>query len=137
MDCRNGTLHNHKLHKQVQVLASEARAQEQVNAAKAEAEKTVVEANGRRDAAVADAAAILAKGQAEAEAQRLKLSAYAVPGAEAFVQIEVAQSMAEAFKGIQGYLPGDMQINLLSDSFLKSVRGMMAPVPPSRLIETK
>jgi len=113
--------------KQVQVLASEAAAQQQVNAAKAEAEKVVLAANAEREAAEARAAAILAIGSAEAESKKLQLSAYAVPGADAFVQIEVAKSMSSAFSGIQGYLPSDMQVNLLSESFLKSVQSLINP----------
>lgn len=111
--------------KQVQVLASEGLAQQSVNAAKAEAEKVVLAANAEREAAEARAAAILALGTAEAESKRLQLSAYAVPGAEAFVQIEVAKSMADAFSGIKGYLPENMQVHLLSDNFLKSVTNLL------------
>lgn len=35
------------------------------------------------------------------------------------------KSVSEAFKNIQGYLPSDMKINLLSESFLQSVMGMV------------
>lgn len=111
------------------VLASEGAAQQQVNAAKAEAEKVVLAARAEQEAAVLRAQAILAIGQAEAEAQKLRLSAYAVDGADAFVQIEIAKSMATAFENIQGYLPESMHINLLSDSFVKAVRSVVAPEP--------
>lgn len=93
------------------------------------AESQVISAKGKQTSAEAEAAAILALGTADAQAQKLKLSAYAAPGAQAFVQIEVSKNMAVAFQGIRGYLPSDMKINLLTDSFLKSVQSMMA-VPP-------
>lgn len=115
--------------KQVQVLASEASAQQSINAAKAEAEKIVLAANAEKQSAEARAAAILAVGRAEAESQKLKLGAYAVPGADSFVQIEVSKQMAEAFKNIQGYLPSDMKINILSENFMKSIQQIVKPVP--------
>lgn len=95
------------------------------------AESQVTSAMGKQKAAEAEAAAILAIGKADAESQRLKLAAYAVPGAEAFVQIEVSKNMAAAFGNIKGYLPGDMKINLLTDSFTKSIQQMMGAVPES------
>jgi hypothetical protein len=33
--------------------------------------------------------------------------------------------MAEAFKNIDGYLPQDMTVNLLSDSFLRAVEAVV------------
>ena len=63
--------------------------------------------------------------KAEAEATRLKLSAYSAVGSEAFVRIEVAKSMSEAFQNIKGYLPQYMTVNLLSDSFLKAVEAVV------------
>lgn len=113
--------------KEVSILDSEAKAQQQINAATADAEKVVLAANAEREAAEAKAAAILALGTAEAESKRLLLSSYAVPGADSFVQIEIARSMGTAFSGIQGYLPADMQVNLLSENFMKSVTSLMTP----------
>lgn len=127
--------------KEVQVLASQAAAQQQINAAraqgeqvtiaaKAQAEQVTVAAEANRIAAEADAAAILARGKAEAEAQKLRLQAYAVPGADAFVKIEVSKNMAEAFKNVKGYLPGDMKINLLSGNFMDAVDALVGKRTP-------
>jgi regulator of protease activity HflC (stomatin/prohibitin superfamily) len=99
--------------KQVGILNAEKEAQQQILAAEAEKTSSVLKAQ-----------AVKAMGEAEAEAKKLQLSAYAVPGAESFVQIEVSKSMADAFKNISGYLPSDMKINLLSESFLKAVQNI-------------
>ena len=82
-------------------------------------------AQGEQEAALLRAQAIEALGEAEAEATRLKLSAYSAEGSEAFVRIEVAKSMAEAFENIDGYLPQDMTVNLLGDSFLNAVEAVV------------
>lgn len=128
--------------KQVGVLKAEEEAQKQVLAAKAAAEKTtvaaeadkrrnVLSAEGDRESGLLRAQAIEALGKAEAEATKLKLSAYAVPGAEAFVKVEVASKLAKAYGGIKGYLPSDMKVHLLTESFIKSVEGLMGK-PPER-----
>jgi regulator of protease activity HflC (stomatin/prohibitin superfamily) len=108
------------------VLAAEADAQKVGLAAEAEKNKTVLAAEGEQQAGQLKAQAILAIGNAEAEAQKMRLQAYAVDGAEAFVKIEVAKQVAVAFGGIKGYLPSDMRINLLSESFDKSVQTILS-----------
>lgn len=108
-----------------QVLAAEASAKQVELAAQADKNRNVLAAEGEKEASFLRAAAIEALGKAEAEATRLRLSAYSAPGAEAFVRIEVAKSMADGFRNIAGYLPGDMTINLLSESFLKAVEGVV------------
>lgn len=112
------------------ILSSEAQAKQRINQANADAESKIIAANAERDAALARAAAIRAIGEAEAEAKKLQLMAYSVPGAESFVQIEISKSMADAFKNIQGYLPQDMHINLLSDNFIQSVQNLVNPNKP-------
>ena len=104
------------------VLAAEADAKQVELTAEAQKKKIVLSAEGEREAGELRAQAILAIGEAEAQATKLKLSAYAVKGSDAFVKIEVAKHMAEGFKNISGYLPQDMKINLLSESFLDAVR---------------
>lgn len=117
--------------KQKVVLASEGAAMQQINDAKAQAEKVVLAAKAEEEAAKARASAILAIGQAEAEAKKLQLSAFAVDGAEAFVQIEVSKNLALAFQNIKGYLPENMKINLLSDNFMNAIRSVITPTPVS------
>jgi len=89
--------------------------------AEAEKNRNVLIAQGEREAAENRAEAILALGQAEAEAKKLQLSAYAVPGADAFVKIEVAKSFATGVQNVKGYLPEKMSVNLLADQFEKGV----------------
>jgi regulator of protease activity HflC (stomatin/prohibitin superfamily) len=112
---------------QQKVNAAKAQAEQQILAAKAEAERVVLAANAERQAAEARAAAITAIGEAEAAAKKLNMLAYTGEGADNFVRIETARSMAEAFKNIDGYLPSDMSINMLSTNFLDSIRSVVAP----------
>lgn len=120
-----------------QVLAATAAAKQVELAAEADKNRNVLAATGEQQAALLRAQAIEALGKAEAEATRLKLSAYSAEGSEAFVRIEVSKSMSEAFRNIDGYLPQDMTINLLSDSFLRAVEAVVGgrattPATPAR-----
>lgn len=124
-----------------QVLAATAAAKQVELAAEADKNRNVLAATGEQQAALLRAQAIEALGKAEAEATRLKLSAYSAEGSEAFVRIEVSKSMSEAFKNISGYLPQDMTVNLLSDSFLRAVEAVVggaastpAPAAPVRAV---
>ncbi len=121
-----GILNAQKLAEQ-QVLDATAAARRVELAAEADKNRNVLAAQGEQEAALLRAQAVTALGAADAEATRLKLSAYAAEGSEAFVRIEVAKSMAEAFKNIDGYLPQDMTVNLLSESFLQAVQGVVNP----------
>lgn len=122
---------------QVQIEASQAEAKKKNNEADAAAYQVTTSARAEREAAEARAAAIMALGKANAEAKRLELSAFAVDGAESFVQIKVAEQMALAFKGIQGYLPSDMKINLLSDNFMNSVKSIVGGRIQAPSVEVK
>ena len=119
-----GVLQAEKMAQQ-QVLDAGAAAQRVELAAKADKNRNVLAAEGEQEAALLRAQAIKALGEAEAEATRLKLSAYSAEGSEAFVRIEVAKSMSSAFQNIDGYLPQDMTVNLLSDSFLRAVESVV------------
>lgn len=119
-----GVLGAQKLAEQ-QVLDATAAAKRVELSAEADKNRNVLAATGEQQAALLRAQAIEALGKAEAEATRLKLSAYSAEGSEAFVRIEVAKSMSEAFKNIDGYLPQDMTVNLLGDSFLNAVQSVV------------
>jgi len=108
-----------------QINAAEAAAKQQIIAAKAEAEKVVLAANAEKEAAEARAKAIIAIGEAEGRAKQMQFGAYSEPGAVLYTQIEISKNMSEAFKNIQGYLPSDMHINLLSDNFMKAVQSVV------------
>lgn len=114
--------------KQVTVLKAEADNEKAILAAKAEQQKRVLEAEGKRDADIAESKGIIARGEAEAQANKLKLESYAVPGADVFARIEIAKQVAPAFSGVKGWLPGDMKVNLLTTSFMDSVEQMMTGV---------
>ena len=114
------------------ILAAKAENQKAILGAEAEKQKLILEANGQKEASIAKAEGVLALGKAEAEAQKLRLSAYAVPGAEAFVRVEVAKQQAEAFKNVRGFLPSDLKFSILAKDFNQAVDavtgGVVIPV---------
>ena len=116
--------------KQVGVLGAEREKQMAILAAEAEQQKKVLEATGFRDAEVLRAEGIIAVGTAEAGAIEKKMVAYSSNGSENYVTMQVAGSMAEGFKNISGYVPENMKVNILSTSFLDSVKAMMGVQPP-------
>jgi regulator of protease activity HflC (stomatin/prohibitin superfamily) len=113
--------------KQERILAAEGAAKEVELAAQAERNRNVLIADGKKEAGILEAQAILAIGKAEAESTKLKLAAYNTEGAESFVNIEVAKSMAQAFQNISGYLPESMSINLLAEQFDQGVSLLVNP----------
>ena len=126
--------------KQVKVLAAEASNEQTILSAKAEQQKAILSAEGDKQRQVlaaegkkAEAEGVLAMGKAEAEAQKLKLQSYAVSGADAFVKVEVAKSLAQAFQNIKGYLPEKMNISVLAGDYDKAVDAItgntIVPVP--------
>lgn len=107
--------------KQVTVLNAEAANQQVILAAQAEKQKQILEAEGKEQSMEAIANGTLAQGKAVAEAQKLLLQAYAVQGADSWVKVQVANSVASAFGNIKGYLPSDMKLNLLTGNFSAAV----------------
>jgi regulator of protease activity HflC (stomatin/prohibitin superfamily) len=105
----------------------EAQSQMQVAVLKAEGEakKITLASQARKDSAELEAAAIIATGKANAESEKLKYAAYAAPGAEVYARIQIAASMAEAFGNIKGYIPENMTIFTMSDSFQKAVENIV------------
>jgi regulator of protease activity HflC (stomatin/prohibitin superfamily) len=120
---------------QQSILGAEAAKKQVILDAEARQQKLVLEATGNRDARLMEAEGILAIGKSEAEAQRLRLSAYSVPGADAYVRVEVARMLASANQNIKGYLPGDMNIYTLGKNFMDAVESLVSgPVqaPPQQ-----
>ena len=115
--------------KSVGILAAEKKKQERVLAAEADKREQVLMAEGEMEAGVLKAQAIIAIGEAEARAKEVNLMAYAVEGADNFVKIEIAESLSKGFENIDGYLPQNMQINVLTDSFMKSLSAVLAGKP--------
>ncbi len=118
--------------KQVTILKAQADNEKAIIAAKAEQQKRVLEAEGKRDADIAESKGIIARGEAEAAATKLKLQAYAVPGADVFARIEISKQVAPAFSGVKGWLPQNMTVNLLTGNFMDSVEQMMKGVSPTK-----
>jgi regulator of protease activity HflC (stomatin/prohibitin superfamily) len=116
--------------KQVGILKAQMTFSNQVMSAEGQKQQMILEAEGTKQSQIAKAEGVIAMGKAEAEAQKLKLSAYAVPGADAFVRVEVAKQLAEGTKGIQGYLPADIKVNTLSENFVKAVETFMSGPRP-------
>jgi regulator of protease activity HflC (stomatin/prohibitin superfamily) len=129
-DKQVGILNSQKEAEQV-ILQAEAAARQVEIAAKAEMERNILIAKGNAEAGIQQAMAIEALGRAEAEATKLKMLAYSSEGADMFARIEIAKSMSDAFKGIKGYLPESMSINLLAESYNK---GISLLVEPNRLV---
>lgn len=108
--------------KQVAILRASQEAQAQVLAAEAAAKKVVLAAQAEKDAAENRAAAILAEGRAQAEAQKLKFTAYSAVGADVFAQIEISKSMGTAFQNFNGFFPPNMTMTTVSKDFLDAVK---------------
>ncbi|MDR2863320.1 MAG: hypothetical protein LBV54_05545 [Puniceicoccales bacterium] len=131
-DKEAGILEAEKL-AQMRVLAAKAEAEQVVFKAEAEKKRNIAEAEGKAQAGKLEAEGILAVGQATAEANRLLLSSYSVPGSENYVKTKVAESMGLAYSGIKGYIPERMNLTVLSENYAKGVGvllngGTSAPV---------
>lgn len=107
--------------KQVGILKAEQQKQQAILAAEGSKETQALQATGARDAALLEAEGTLAKGKAEAEAKKLQLSAYAVPGADAFVKIEVARAMGTSMSSVKGWLPQGMNVATIGESWTQAV----------------
>ena len=116
---------------QQQILAAEAAKTKAVLAAEAQKASNVLAAQGEQESGLLRAQAIEALGKAEASATKQKLQAYAVTGADAYVKIQVAESMSHAFGGIKGYLPEKMTVNLLADQYDKAVNVLINSSVPT------
>lgn len=109
----------------VQVLTAQADNEKAILMAKGEQQKSTLESEGKMQAALNEAKGIEALGRAKAEAQRLQLQAYNVPGADAYVTVEVAKSVASGMQNIQGFLPANMSVSVISEDVLKSVKSLV------------
>jgi regulator of protease activity HflC (stomatin/prohibitin superfamily) len=108
------------------VIAAQAAAEQVKVAADAKRTQMELEGEGKKLQQIAEAEGVLAMGKAEAEAKQLLFSAWSSPGAENYVVVQVAgpEGLSGAFKNIKGYIPSDMKINVLSESFMDSLRSV-------------
>jgi regulator of protease activity HflC (stomatin/prohibitin superfamily) len=111
--------------KQVMVLAAEAAKERTRLEAEAEKIKLVTTAEGTKEAKTLEAAGILAVGQAEAAAQKLRLEAYNAPGSETFVRVEVAKALAQGMSGIKGYVPEGVNITTIGQGFMDALNNFL------------
>jgi regulator of protease activity HflC (stomatin/prohibitin superfamily) len=113
--------------KEVQVLKAEAENEQEILKAEAEAKKVVLAAQAEKDSGELKAASILALGKANAESEKLKFSAYSAEGADVYARIQVANSLGNSLSGIKGYLPENMNVYTLGESFMKAVENIVKP----------
>jgi len=103
------------------VTQQEAAAKVVVINAKAEADRQVAISEAAKQAELNRAVGIKAVGEASADANKLLLSSYAVPGSDLFTRIKVAESLGAAFANVKGFLPNNMTYSLVGTDFEKSV----------------
>lgn len=113
--------------KQVQVLKAEAENEQEILKAEAEAKKVVLAAQAEKDSGELKAASILAIGTANAESEKLKFSAYSAEGADVYAKIQIATALGNSLSGIKGYLPENMNVFTLGESFSKAVENVVKP----------
>lgn len=111
--------------KEVALLKAQQEAESSILAAEAKKKQVVMSAEAEKESGILRAESILAMGKAEADALKLKLQSYAVPGSDLYAKIQVAESLKGAFSNIKGYLPADMRINVLTESFSKSLQAVV------------
>jgi regulator of protease activity HflC (stomatin/prohibitin superfamily) len=109
----------------VQVLKAEADNEKAILMAKGEQQKSTLESEGKMQAALNEAKGIEALGRANAEAQKLKLMAFDVKGADAYVKVEVAKSVSAGMQNIKGFLPANMSVSVIGSDILNSVEGLI------------
>ena len=73
----------------------------------------------------AEAEGILAVGRAEATAKQLMIDSYKTAGPDAYAKIQIAASLAEGTKGIQGYLPNNFNPTIISGNFMDSIQAIL------------
>jgi len=117
---------------QVTVAATAAASQVTI-AAEAQKKQAELEGEGQRLGMTAKADGILAVGRAEAQAKQLMIDSYKAAGPDAYAKIQIAQSLADGTKGIQGYLPNNFNPTIISVNFTEAIetilggRGPLAP----------
>jgi regulator of protease activity HflC (stomatin/prohibitin superfamily) len=113
------------------MVAAKAQAAQVELAANAEKTKLELEGEGKKLAMVAVADGTLAMGKADAAAKQLLVESYKGAGQDAYVQIQVAQSLAEGTKSIQGYLPNNFNPTVISENFVNAIQSVLGSKVPS------
>ena len=109
------------------ITRQEAAARVVVITAKAEADRNVAISEAQKQAEINRSVGIEAVGKASAEANKLLLSSYSVPGSDLYTRIQVASSLATSFSGVKGYLPQGVTYNTVAENFDKGVSLLVGP----------
>lgn len=109
------------------IVTQNAESEKVVIAAKAEAARNIAISEAQKQAELNRAVAIEAIGKSTAEANRLLLSSYSVPGSDLYTRIQVASSLASSFSGVKGYLPQNVTYNTVAENFDKGVSLLVGP----------
>ena len=109
------------------IITQEAESQKIVLASQAEAKRNIAISEAQKQAELNRAIGIEAIGRSTAEANKLLLSSYAVPGSDLYTRIQVAASLASSFAGVKGYLPQNVTYNTVAENFDKGVSLLVGP----------
>ena len=118
---------------QIVVIKAKAAAEQVEVSAEAAKKQAELQGEGKKLGMTAEAEGILAVGRAEATAKQLMIDSYKTAGPDAYAKIQIAQSLADGTKGIQGYLPNNFNPTIISDNFVGAIetilggRGPLAP----------
>jgi regulator of protease activity HflC (stomatin/prohibitin superfamily) len=107
-------------------IAAKAAAEQVIVAAEAAKKQSEMAGEGKKLGMTAEAEGILAVGKAEAQAKQLMIDSYKAAGPDAYAKIQIAQSLAEGTKGIQGYLPNNFNPTIISGNFMDSIQAILA-----------
>lgn len=106
-------------------IAAKAQAEQVVVAAEAAKKQAEMAGEGKKLGMTAEAEGILAVGRAEAQAKQLMIDSYKAAGPDAYAKIQIAQSLAEGTKGIQGYLPNNFNPTIITGNFMDGVQAIL------------
>lgn len=115
-------------------INAKAQATQVTVAAEAQKEQMALQGEGMKLQQTAEAEGILAIGKAKANAQQLMLDSWKAAGPEAYAKVEIAKSLAEGTKGIQGYLPNNFNPTVISGNFMDAIQQILSvthPVAPA------
>lgn len=116
-------------------IAAKASAEQVTVSAEAAKQQAQLQGEGKKLGMTAEAEGILAVGRAEATAKQLMIDSYKTAGPEAYAKIQIAASLAEGTKGIQGYLPNNFNPTIISGNFteaIETILGGRGPLAPAK-----
>lgn len=112
-------------------INAKAQATQVTVAAEAEKQKMALQGEGMKLQQTAEAEGILAIGKAKAASQQLLLDSWKAAGPEAYAKVEIAKSMAEGTKNIQGYLPNNFNPTVISGNFMDAIQQIFSVSRPA------